>query len=170
MGNTKIIVALGYKAQAGKDTCAKYLVENYGFTRLAFADGVKTVGREAFNWNEKKDDRGRKLLQGVGLVARDYDMDFWINKLENSPKFLESNKVVIPDTRFQNEVSWVRSRGGYLVKIDGRGGLEGEVGKHASEVDLDGFEDWDFVVDNSSLLAALHLQLDSFMKRLSDTL
>lgn len=38
----KIIGITGY-AQAGKDTLGKYIVENYGFTRYAFADALKKM-------------------------------------------------------------------------------------------------------------------------------
>ena len=35
------IIAFGYKAGVGKDVAAKYLVDKYGFTKVAFADNLK---------------------------------------------------------------------------------------------------------------------------------
>ena len=36
-----MIIGLTGYAQSGKDTVAKILVENYGFTRIAFADKIR---------------------------------------------------------------------------------------------------------------------------------
>lgn len=79
-----IIVGLAGKKGSGKDTVGKYLVDNYGFERIAFADALKDVckiafqldddslndpiGKETVNtfWNV----RPRQLLQVVGEIFR----------------------------------------------------------------------------------------------------
>lgn len=39
--NDRIIIGLGHHMQQGKDTVADYLVKNYGFIKIAFADSLK---------------------------------------------------------------------------------------------------------------------------------
>lgn len=43
-----MILAIGGKLESGKDTFADYLVKNYKFTKLAFADNLKRCCMEAF--------------------------------------------------------------------------------------------------------------------------
>jgi hypothetical protein len=48
-GNSMKIIALSGWAHSGKDTCAQFLIDNHGFTRLAFADVLKDMTAEAYN-------------------------------------------------------------------------------------------------------------------------
>lgn len=41
-------IGFGYKAGCGKDLACSYLVENHGFTRIAFADSLKSLCAEVF--------------------------------------------------------------------------------------------------------------------------
>ena len=49
-----MIIGLGFKARSGKDTVADYLIENYGFKRLAFADALKEGCRHIFELNDEQ--------------------------------------------------------------------------------------------------------------------
>jgi len=85
-----MIIGLSGYAQSGKDTVAEVLVDNYGFTRVAFADKIReylyevnplvqVVGfepiylREIVNskgWEQaKKNPYVRKTLQDSGVVC-----------------------------------------------------------------------------------------------------
>lgn len=158
------IVAFCGKAQAGKDTAANYLVKRYGFDRFAFADELKDICTNIFGWDGKKDDPGRALLQNIGYAAVQYNEYFWPNRLSLNKLFLLSPRVVVSDCRFPHEVSWIREQGGHVIHIRGRGGLQGEAAKHASEVALDTFDDWDYVIDNSGAYKNLYDQIDQFLE------
>jgi hypothetical protein len=61
-----MIIGFCGKKGSGKDTAAKYLVENYGYTRVGFADNLKKSVAALFNipieWvDEFKDDLGHSL-------------------------------------------------------------------------------------------------------------
>jgi len=49
-----ILIGIGHKRRVGKDTCAKYLVENYGFFKIAFADRLKETGRVLFGFSDEQ--------------------------------------------------------------------------------------------------------------------
>ncbi len=114
----KVILISG-KAQHGKDTTAKIMKEEFethGDKVLIahYADLVKYICRSFFNWNGKKDEYGRHLLQYVGTdVIRKEKPDYWVDFLSDILRFFpdEWDVVVIPDTRFPNEIDRMREAG-----------------------------------------------------------
>lgn len=129
-GSLLLIGLVGY-AGSGKDEAAKYLVEERGFTRVAFADPLKAVA-SAIGWDGRKDDIGRRLLQDLGLAARQYiNADVWLNAgletIDATP-----GSVVVTDCRFQNEIDAIRARGGVVWRVDrpGVGPANGHVSEH----------------------------------------
>jgi hypothetical protein len=70
--NKKIIVLLNGKAQSGKDQTYEFIKEyfNERCQRWAFADELKKICKEYFNWDGNKDDNGRNLLIKVGQILR----------------------------------------------------------------------------------------------------
>jgi hypothetical protein len=106
-------------AGSGKDTAALVLLA-HGWRRMAFADRLKGIARQ-FGWNGIKDDAGRKLLQDLGMAARRYNQNFWINEAMTQLNEVSSNFAKIPrvwtDVRFENEADFVRSRGGIIIRI-----------------------------------------------------
>jgi hypothetical protein len=100
------------KAGVGKSTFSGFAVdyakEHYNLTHSAifpFAFGVKEAARNCFGWDGEKDDRGRVLLQNVGKVGRDYDINIWVKKLLDKfwGMLYNSDVMLVDDWRFPNE-------------------------------------------------------------------
>jgi hypothetical protein len=106
-------------AGSGKDTAAEALTA-LGWRRMAFADRLKMLAFQ-FGWDGYKDDRGRKLLQDLGMAARGYNSDFWVDQAYNSLNSTQQGYANIPkvwtDVRFENEAEFVRKRGGIIIRI-----------------------------------------------------
>ena len=49
-----VLIGIVGKKYSGKDTAADYLVANHNFTKMAFADPVKKVAKELFNFNDEQ--------------------------------------------------------------------------------------------------------------------
>jgi hypothetical protein len=114
-------------AGSGKDTAAKALY-NLDYSRAAFADELKHLAR-SFGWRGEKDERGRALLQDLGMAARKFDPHFWIHYVD---KWIGHKKyVVYTDVRFQNEADYVRGKNGIIVRIVRPGIISGN---HESEL------------------------------------
>lgn len=97
--------------QCGKDTVGAILVDNFNFLRVAFADELKRICKDTFKWNGKKDADGRNLLINIGVSARSYNNNFWVEKVAD--KIAESVtygnlNFVITDFRFLNEVEFIK--------------------------------------------------------------
>jgi hypothetical protein len=76
---------------------------------FSFANGVKDAARDGFNWDGKKDTKGRQLLQDVGKTGRQYDKDIWIKKMlnERGDDTFIIDFMVIDDWRFINEADYL---------------------------------------------------------------
>lgn len=163
-----VIGVVGY-AGSGKDEFARGVVELDGWKRVAFADSLKTIAR-AVGWDGEKDDHGRRLLQDLGMAVRTtIHKDAWVQALETEvdrPENLGFHYVV-PDVRFDNEVEWVRSRGGVIVVVDRRG--IGPVNDHVSETLPDRVEA-DLRVGNNGSLETLHAEARTYALGLSERL
>jgi hypothetical protein len=103
-------------AGSGKDTAAEALY-SLGYVRYAFADRVKILAW-GFGWDGNKDERGRALLQNIGMAGRQYDPAAWIKYVELMIEHeTDPGLIVFTDVRFQNEADYVRNKGGIIVRI-----------------------------------------------------
>lgn len=166
--NTKIVLISG-KARAGKDTFANYFrerVEKEGKVALIikYGDIIKFVCEKYFNWDGQKDLKGRTLLQQVGTnLCRNNNPDVWVNCVIELIKglYTEVDYVLIPDTRFPNEIQGWMGTGFDFVSVritrvdDNRkeydNGLTEEQKNHESELALDNWV-FDYNVYNKQKL------------------
>lgn len=123
------IIGLVGRAGAGKTTVANHLVSAYGFTRLAFADGLKDMLIQAgmLTYEEcytRKTEQSRWLLQKIGteIFRKQVHEDFWIQRMAQRIKnsMDAGSSVVIDDIRFPNEAKLVRAYlgKGVLIKLE----------------------------------------------------
>lgn len=144
---------MGY-AGAGKDTAADYFVQRLEYERASFAAPLKEIAKQ-IGWNGIKDERGRGLLQDLGMAGRQYDQDLWIKRAaDQAPAYLP---IVWTDVRFRNEADFVRSRGGIIVEIR-RKDVTPQAEVHVSESEHRRIRP-DFIVDNEGTITELHAKL-----------
>lgn len=161
------VILISGKAGHGKDTFAGYLkdaLRSRGNSVLIahYADLVKYVCRTFFEWDGNKDMYGRSLLQYVGTDrVREYDPNFWVRFLSEILQIFsdEWDYVLIPDTRFKNEIDNMVYAGLDVVHIrvvsDTRpSSLTDEQSKHPSETALD-LVTPDAVIENNGSLDEL---------------
>ncbi len=155
---TKVICVSG-KAQHGKDTYAKILkeaLEKKGKKVLVahYADLVKYVCSTFFNWDGNKDEAGRTLLQYVGTdVVREQQPNYWVNFLKDMLLFFDGSWdfVIIPDTRFPNEIAIMKDTFPTyhcrVVRYGFESSLTEEQKNHPSETSLDNYP-YDILIPN----------------------
>lgn len=153
-----MIIGLSGKKRAGKNTTymlSKLLLdedETGRVVRVAFADALKDMARKDFAWDGKKDARGRKLLQDLGVSKREEDEHYWVNKTIAQIESLDVTGVpeviFISDVRFPNEAEAIRRMGGVVWRINRPGLVHTDT--HISETALDDYM-FDFVIEADSL-------------------
>lgn len=169
-----IVGLMGY-AQVGKDTVAKTLVEEHGFTRIAFADALRdaayaldpiigavshvyggvvetrlrhTVDR--LGWDEaKQNPEVRRILQVLGTEAgRDiHGVNCWVDVAMR--KVHGTGRYVFTDVRFPSESTAIMRERGTLVRVR-RQGFE-PVNGHISETAVDHVEPHFTIYNDGSL-------------------
>lgn len=178
-----MIIGLSGYAQSGKDTVADYLVKNYGYRRVAFADKLRkalynlnpTVQIADMNkvplvslvdglgWEGVKADsqETRELLQRMGTeVGRTlFGENFWVDQAMNGISKFE--KVVFTDVRFPNEYKSIKEREGIVWRVERLG--VGAVNNHISETALD-TANFDGIITNNSTKDDLYATLDYLMQ------
>lgn len=129
-------IALVGPMHSGKTSVARFLVEEYGFEKIALADPVKDVsalmltsfdsyfgGNRTYDREDMNTIKGhpsiRKLLQLVGTeLGRNWrgPEDIWITKFLETVA-VTSRSVVNDDCRFVNEAERLRERGFVIVRL-----------------------------------------------------
>jgi len=137
-----IIMLSGYK-RCGKDTVAKYLVNEFGFTRYGFADPIKEISYMLFDWKKEDDEAMKEIIdERYGFSRRQFwqyfgtdwaqielgkvfpefkqkiDRNFWVKKFENL--FLKNPTIdyVISDYRFPHEYEILKNYNPITIRID----------------------------------------------------
>ena len=81
----------------------------------------------------------RALYQWWGTEYRrnQFGQDYWLRRLDESIQRDRPDVALISDVRFPNELEYVRSVGGYTVRLDREGFEIADGSRHVSEVGLD---------------------------------
>ena len=163
-----LVIPIIGKARNGKDTFAQYLkekLEEKGKKVLVirYADYLKFVLEKYYGWNGKKDEEGRTLLQHIGTdVCRKNNPNTWANVVVELVKGLGDSieYVLIPDTRFENEIDcWYKEEfevvSVRVVRLNEDGsefdnGLTKEQKEHPSETSLDDYNPY-YIVEARNL-------------------
>ena len=166
--------------QQGKSTAARFLVNEYGYSCISFADPLKAMIRTLLTcagysyddiqaWcNEGKEMEipiigasYRHLARTLGTEwGRELvSSDVWINIAEQ--KIIHSHgSICVDDMRFRNELNLLRVRGFRLVKIVRDTGRRDS---HISDSALASFEDWDHVITNDGTLEEFHEKIEAIV-------
>jgi dephospho-CoA kinase len=165
-----VIVAFSGKKFSGKDTAAQILIDKYGYTKVAFADGLRRVMELAlgeksdyFTDPAKKEEidprtgkTRRYWLQKAGTdwFRNEYEsiwIDWWTREIRRQGL----NKVVVTDLRFPNELEAIRWIGSPSKVFRIHKPNSHSVDTHSSESFADQL-DVDHIVVNSGTIEQLH--------------
>jgi hypothetical protein len=182
---THMIIGLGHKARAGKDTAGDYLNVSYLFLKRSFATKLRdsiaaTLGINAHGeefkttrfplWGNRT---GREILQQYGTdgLRNGFDEDIWVKLAlyndDYEPLYIDPLRVVFTDMRFENEAEEIKKLGGVVIRIDrDDAGLSGNQGKHDSENGLEYYTGWDYILDNNGTVEEFHIGIDTIMEDL----
>lgn len=97
----------------------------------------------------------RQVLQRIGETMRNiFGEDIWIKSLFNKfdSKFEKGGHIIITDVRYKNEADYIKNKGGILIRINRNTRYNDN---HISEIDLDDYEKFDYIVDNNGTINQL---------------
>lgn len=116
---------------SGKDTAAEYLIGNYGFKGIKFADGIKDMMRALGLTTQELEDRvlkeqphpllcGRTPRYAMQKLGTEWGRDIMADQFWTSLWAQRCNGkalVVCADMRFHNEAALIEKNGGILIRI-----------------------------------------------------
>lgn len=208
------IIAINGTIGSGKDTFSQVFIDA-GFHRVSFAETLKDAVSAIFGWDREmlegstpesrkirempdpywsaKMDRPvtpRWVLQNFGTdVCRRYFHDnIWVFSAENKIRNIDTDKVIITDCRFPNEIKMIRENNGIIVEVQRnlpdwywdayKYNILVESGEtpmippelqhtvHSSEYGWVGINHPDFVVENTSTIEHLHEQANAILSQI----
>lgn len=182
-----VLIGLMGQKGSGKTTGAQYLINKYHFVEESFANPLKKACQELFLLNsnqvfgtqEEKEtpdprwfgcsprkilqyvgtdllrDNLEKIMPGIGKNIFTHRFRLWYEEeLTKNPKLC----VVISDVRFQNEVDFIKSLGGAVIKIIRK--TDQGIDLHPSEMEMNTITNFDFLIDNNGSLDDFYQKLD----------
>jgi hypothetical protein len=187
-----LIAFCGYKG-SGKDTCSDYLVEKYGFKKIAFADQLKNILKTMFMFTDEQlygtieqketpDARwfgctprlamqyvGTELIRNqLGTIMPSLGNDYFVKYLEMQIMAMRAKdptvNIVISDLRCLNEEKLVRKFSGWISKIE-RETLE-QNDSHLTETEFLKIQS-DFPIKNNKNVKSLYRELDALVEKVS---
>ncbi len=143
-------ISISGPAGHGKDTLAnklKNLLEAKGkkVFIIHYADYLKMVATQVYNWNGIKDELGRSILQKLGDKMRAQDKMFLINELVKILDLVKEDFdiAIIPDARFPKEIECLKDIGKtisiHITRVDYENNLTKEQNNHSTERALDDY-------------------------------
>jgi len=160
------IIGFSGKKEGGKTTAVNDLIERYGelkVVQMSFAGELKRIVRKCFvpsDWNLNFDSDmdksrvlpcGRTLREMLQLVGTDWFRkvypDVWVNTFKHNLQFMTTNKIIISDVRFPNELKAIQEMGGHVIRFTRNPHND----QHESETALDNVEKctiWPERIDN----------------------
>ena len=123
------LIGLLGRSRVGKDTVADYVACQYGYSVARLSTPVKEACKELFGFSKDQvDGAGKDVLDSrVGATPRQcmvwlaetthktYSPDFFFKRLLEGID--PSQRIVIPDVRYEADIRCIRELGGRILKI-----------------------------------------------------
>lgn len=134
----------------GKDTLARNIKKileskNKKVFIIHYADYLKMVAKQVYNWNGVKDEYGRTLLQSLGDKMRELDEMFIINELLKILNLVKNDfdVAIIPDARLPKEIDILNTVGKtisiHIHRVDYQSKLTNSQSNHKTETALNNY-------------------------------
>lgn len=166
--NPKIYILSG-KARAGKDTTAGFLKSEYeklgkSVIVLQFSSYIKEYAKKISDWDGSEETKPRELLQKLGtdIIRKNLGSDFFVRKLIEDIKVYSYffDIIIISDCRFKIEIEMPKKefsniKAINIIRPNFDNGLTEEQKHHATEVDLDDYDNFYKKIINDGSLEEL---------------
>ena len=185
-----MVIGISGKIGSGKDAFAdlfiEHALEEYGaiFQNKKFAYNLKKIvsilagvpmkdvlSREGKlkhlpEWGMTIGEMQQKI--GTEAIRNNIHNDAWVLSLFGTYKE-DEDFWIVTDVRFKNEADVIKKKGGIIIRLDGdpnnsRAGDDRNM-SHQSEIDLDDYEGFDYIYDNTPPISNLEIFVKIIAKK-----
>ncbi len=158
----KLFILSG-KSGSGKDTTYSIIEKFYKDKKvigISFAYYIKDYAKRVSNWDGSEETKPRELLQNIGieLVKEKIDDRLFIRRVLEDIEIFSYfyDIIVVTDARLVEEVEELKKKYPNSISIrlkrDVQNKLSQEEKKHLTEVGLDNYDNFDYVIENNDNL------------------
>lgn len=172
----KIFIISG-KANAGKDTTAE-LINNYvklkglKVINTQISSYIKMYAKKITGWNGSEDSKPRSLLQELGtdVIRKQIDNDFFIKRIIGDIKVYSYyfDVITISDARLPEELESIKNNFSNVYRVNVlrpnfENNLKSSEKKHLTEVALDGYNNYEYVIENDGTFEDLNKKIQKMV-------
>lgn len=173
--NPKIVVIAG-KARSGKDTVASIIKEKINDKKvinLQYSFYIKEYAKKISNWDGNEETKPRELLQvlGTDIIRNKIDKHFFIKKIIDDIKVYSYffDIITISDARYKEEIDLIKEAYQNVISIgitrpNFDSGLSNTEKIHATEIDLDNYDRYDYKIKNDGSLDKLQEKVEQIIE------
>ena len=167
-------IAFAAKQRSGKDCAADFILRSYKGQRKAFADPLYDLMYMIQDFTGLPRTKDRLLLQLLGTEwGRNKNQDIWLDKLFSTLDLSSKDNIIITDARFKNEFLACKKNGFILIKIEAddttRIARGADIRPHASEIDMDEYNEYDYVIENNGTIDEFYTKLLNILSDINGT-
>lgn len=169
------IFLLSGKARSGKETVSSIIKDYYSNKKvvtISFASYLKEYAKKISGWDGSEETKPRELLQqlGIELIKEKIDNKLFIRRVLEDIEVYSYffDVIIITDARLIDEVESVKNK--YkdaitirIVRDNYESNLTNNQKKHITETGLDGYNNFDYKVNNNTL-DELKIDIDKILK------
>ena len=170
-----IIYVVSGKARSGKNSVCEIIKNHYNDLKvinLAYADTLKDYVMKITSWDGSEETKPRELLQnlGVELIKTHIDDSMLVRRMVEDIKVYSYfyDVITISDARFPNEIDIIKDNFSNVISIrvlrDEKNDLTEKQNKHATEIAMNDYSNYDYVINNNDTLENLEKEVRKCIK------
>ena len=161
--NPKIFIISG-KARSGKNEISKIIEKSYSNKKcitISFGYYIKDYAKRISDWDGSEETKPRDLLQrlGIELVRNKINKRLFIDRILQDIEIFSYfyDIIVVSDVRLLDEITILKkiypnSTSIRVVRNNYQNNLTEEQKNHLTEIDLDNYNDFDYIIENDDKL------------------
>lgn len=158
----KIFLISG-KARSGKNELSKMIEKYYGNKKtitISFGHYIKDYAKRISNWDGSEETKPRDLLQSLGieLIKQKIDDRLFIKRIIEDIEVFSYfyDVIIVSDVRLLDEIESLKQKFNNSISLrivrKKSNDLTDEQNKHITEIDLDNYNKFDYIIVNDGNL------------------
>lgn len=176
-----LIYLISGKARHGKDTTAAiikdyYLEKGKKVITLQYSSYIKEYAKKISNWDGSEETKPRELLQqlGTNVIRKKIDPLFFVDAIIKDMKVYSYffDVIIVSDVRTPEEIDHPKDDFKNVIsfnirRVNFEDGLTEEQRKHYTEIALDNYNKFDYIVMNDGTIENLKEKVNNILEGIS---